>query len=137
MKEEEEEVPGAVDVSGRKSKVLGRWIQDPRADRDLASRVLREMQTRVEVHVGRDFTLDVEEMLNTKGNMKEVEEEWPGAVDVSWRKSVVLERWIQDPRVDRDLARRLLREVQSRVEVQIGMDYTMEMEEMLGEKRLG
>ena len=41
------------------------------------------------------------------------------------------------PRVDRDLARRLLREVQSRVEVQIGMDYTMEMEEMLGEKRLG
>ena len=41
------------------------------------------------------------------------------------------------PRVDRDLARRLLREVQSRVEVQIGMDYTMEMEEMLGEERLG
>ncbi len=57
MKVEEEEVPGAVDVSGKESKVLGRWIQDPR---DLASRVLREMQTRVEVHVVRDFTLDVE-----------------------------------------------------------------------------
>ena len=70
-------------------------------------------------------------------NMKEVEDEWPGAVDVSMRRSVVLDRWIQDHIVDRDLARRLLREVQSRVEVQIGMDYTMEMEEMVGEKRLG
>ena len=56
---------------------------------------------------------------------------------VSVKRSVVLDRWIQDPRVDRDLARRLLREVQSRVEVQIGMDYTMEMEEVLGEGRLG
>ena len=73
----------------------------------------------------------------SKGNMREVEDEWPGAVDVSMRKSVVLNRWIQDPRVDRDLARRLLREVQSRLEVQIGMDYTMEMDEMIGEKRLG
>ena len=73
----------------------------------------------------------------SKGNMREVEDEWPGAVDMSVKKSVVLDRWIQDPRVDRDLARRLLREVQSRVEVQIGMDYTMEMEEMLGEGRLG
>ena len=49
MKEVEEEMPGAVDVSGRKSKVLERWIQDPRVDRDLASKVLREVQTRVEV----------------------------------------------------------------------------------------
>ena len=73
----------------------------------------------------------------SKGNMREVEDEWPGAVDMSVKRSVVLDRWIQDPRVDRDLARRLLREVQSRVEVQIGMDYTMEMEEMLGEGRLG
>jgi hypothetical protein len=40
MKVEEEEVPDTVDVSGKESKVLGRWIQDPRADRDLASRVL-------------------------------------------------------------------------------------------------
>ena len=60
MKEVEEEMPGAVDVSGRMSKVLERWIQDPRVDRVLASKVLREVQTKVEVHVGRDYTLDVE-----------------------------------------------------------------------------
>ena len=48
-----------------------------------------------------------------------------------------MERWIQDPRVDRDLASKLLREVQSRAEVHIGMDYTLEMEEMLKEKSLG
>ena len=27
MKVEEEEVPGAVDVSGKENKVMGRWIQ--------------------------------------------------------------------------------------------------------------
>ena len=89
-------------------------------------------------HTGRRTSADekVADALS-KGNMKEVEEEMPGAMDVSWKKSKVLERWIQDPRVDRDLASKLLREVQSRVEVQIGMDYTLEMEEMLKEKRLG
>ena len=35
------------------------------------------------------------------------------------------------------MASELLREVQSRVEVHVGMDYTLEMEEMLKEKRLG
>ena len=87
-------------------------------------------------HTGRRTSLGerVADALS-KGNMREVEDEWPGAVDM--KRSVVLDRWIQNPRVDRDLARRLLREVQSRVEVQIGMDYTMEMEEMLGEGRLG
>ena len=73
----------------------------------------------------------------SKGNMREVEEEMPGAVDVSWKKSQVLERWIHDPRVGRDLASKLLREVQSRVEVHVGRDYALEMEDMLKEKRLG
>ena len=135
MKEEEEEVPGAVDVSGRKSKVLGRWIQDPRADRDLASRVLREMQTRVEVHVGRDFTLDVEEMFNT--NMKEVEVGMTEAVDVSWKRSQVMEKWIQDPRINRDLVNKLLREVQSKMEVHVDRCYTLGMKEKLEAMRVG
>ena len=39
--------------------------------------------------------------------------------------------------MDRDLASELLREVQSRVEVHVSMDYTLEMEEILKEKRLG
>ena len=72
----------------------------------------------------------------SKGNMREVEEEMPGAVDVSGRGSKVLERWIHDPRVDRDLARRVLREVAPRVDVHIGRDYVLEMEEMLSENRL-
>ena len=72
----------------------------------------------------------------SKGNMREVEEEMPGAVDVSGRGSKVLERWIHDPRVDRDLARRVLREVAPRVDVHIGRDYVLEMEEMLSEDRL-
>ena len=46
--------------------MLERWIQDPRVDRDLASKVLREVQTRMEVCVGRDYTLDMEEMLRAK-----------------------------------------------------------------------
>ena len=38
--------------------------------------------------------------------------------------------------MDRDLARRVLREVSTRVEVQLSRDYTLDMEEMLREKRL-
>ena len=48
----------------------------------------------------------------------------------------VLERLIHDPRVDRDLARRVLREVQGRVEVFIGMDIVLEMDEMWREGKL-
>ena len=73
----------------------------------------------------------------SKGKMKEVEDEWPGAKDVSARKSRVLERWIQNPMVDRDLASKVLRELQTRVEVQVGRDYMLDMNEMLKEKRLG
>ena len=66
----------------------------------------------------------------------EVESEMPGAVDVSGRKSVVLDRWLNDPRVDRDMASRVLREVSTRVDVHIGKNYVLEMEEMLREERL-
>ena len=43
---------------------------------------------------------------------------------------------MKDPRVDRDLARRVLGEVQGKVDVFIGRNVTLEMEEMLREKKL-
>ena len=70
----------------------------------------------------------------SKGRMKEVEADMPGALDVSERGSKVLKRWIIDPRVDRDLARRVLREVSLRVDVHIGRDYVLDMEDMLNEE---
>ena len=68
--------------------------------------------------------------------MKEVEQEMPGALDVSSRKSVVLDRWLNDPRVDRDMASKVLREVSTRVDVHIGRNYVLEMQELLKEERL-
>ncbi len=65
-----------------------------------------------------------------------VKTEMPEGLDVSERCSKVLERWIHDPRVDRDLARRVLGEVQSKVDVFIGMDITLEMGEMVTEGKL-
>ena len=43
---------------------------------------------------------------------------------------------VEYARVDRDLARRVLGEVQSKVDVFIGMNITLEMEEMLREGKL-
>ena len=88
-------------------------------------------------HTGRRTTVG-ERVVDalSKGDMKEVEQEMPGAVDVSRRKSVVLDRWLNYPRVDRDLASRVLREVSTKVEVHIGRDYAMEMQELLREGRL-
>ena len=48
----------------------------------------------------------------------------------------VLERLIHDPRVDRDLARRALREVARIVDMHIWRDYVLEMEEILRDGRL-
>ena len=73
----------------------------------------------------------------SKGKMKEVKADMPGAIDVSERGSKVLRRWINDPRVDRDLARRVLREVSPRVDVHIGRDYVLDMEDMLKEVEEG
>ena len=60
----------------------------------------------------------------------------PEGLDVSEKCSKVLERWIHGRRVNRDLARRVLGEVQSKVEVFIGMNITLEMEEMLRNRKL-
>ena len=83
-------------------------------------------------HTGRRTTVGerVADALS-KGKFSEVEEDMPGAVDVSHRCSKVLTRWIQDPRVDRALARRCLQEVAARADVFLGRDYVLDMEELL------
>ena len=65
-----------------------------------------------------------------------VKTEMPEGLDVGERCSKVLERWIHGRRVDRDLARRVLGEVQSKVDVFIEMNITLEMEEMLRKGKL-
>ena len=62
FEEVELEMPGAVDVTHRCSRVLTRWIADPRVDRALGRKVLQEMAVRGEVMVGRDYFLDMEEL---------------------------------------------------------------------------
>ena len=73
----------------------------------------------------------------SKGKMEEVHQEMPGAVDVSHRASRVLLNWIQNPRVDRALGRRGLLEVAGRVDVSMGRDYALDLEDILGNKLLG
>ena len=72
-------------------------------------------------HTGRRTTVG-ERVADTlsEGDMKEVEQEMPGALDVSSRKSVVLDRWLNDPRV----------------EVHIGRNYLLEMQGLPREERL-
>ena len=72
----------------------------------------------------------------SKGNLAEVEEEMPGAVDVTHMCSQVLSRWINDPRVDRALGRRCLQEMAVRADVAVGRDYVLDMEEMIRDKLL-
>ena len=64
--EVEAEMPGAVDVTHRCSRVLSWWIHDPRVDRALVRRCLQEMAVRSDVLVGRDYVLDMEEMIMDK-----------------------------------------------------------------------
>jgi hypothetical protein len=88
-------------------------------------------------HTGRRTTVGerVADALS-KGKFAEVEAEMPGAVDVSYRCSKVLSRWIHDPRVDRALGRRCLQEVAARADVFLGRDYVLDMEELLRDKLL-
>jgi hypothetical protein len=64
--EVEAEMPGAVDVTHRCSQILSRWIHDPRVDRALGRRCLQEMAVRAEVVLGRDYVLDMEELVRDK-----------------------------------------------------------------------
>ena len=66
LAEVEAEMPGAVDVSHRCSQVLSRWIHDPRVDRALGRRCLQEVAVRADVAVGRDYVLDMEELIRDK-----------------------------------------------------------------------
>ena len=73
----------------------------------------------------------------SKGKMEEVEQEMPGARDVSARASRVLLDWIANPRVDRELGRKGLLEVSRRCDVVQGRDCTMNLQEILRGKLLG
>ena len=73
----------------------------------------------------------------SKGKMEEVEQEMPGARDVSARASRVLLNWIANPRVDRELGRKGLLEISRRCDVVQWRDYTMDLQEILGRKLLG
>ena len=64
--EVEAEMPGAVDVTHRCSQVLSPWIHDPRVDRSLGRQCLQEMAVRSDVLVGRDYVLDMEELVRDK-----------------------------------------------------------------------
>ena len=48
-------------------------------------------------HTGRRPAVGERVADTLSGDMKEVEQEMPGALDVSSRKSVVLDRWLNDP----------------------------------------
>jgi hypothetical protein len=72
----------------------------------------------------------------SKGNFTEVDEEMPGAVDVTHRCSQVLSQWIHDPRVDRALGWRCLQEMAVRADVLVGRDYVSDMDDMIRDKLL-
>jgi hypothetical protein len=88
-------------------------------------------------HTGRRTTVGerVADALS-KGKFSEVEADMPGAVDVTYRCSKVLSRWIHDPRVDRALGRRCLQEVAARADVFLGRDYVLDLGELLDDKLL-
>jgi hypothetical protein len=66
LAEVEAEMPGAVDVSHRVSQVLSRWIHDHRVDRALGRRCLQKVAVRADVAVGRDYVMEMEEILRDK-----------------------------------------------------------------------
>ena len=63
MEEVYQEMPGAVDVSSRASKVLLDWIKNPLVDRALGRKGLLEVAGRVEVSLGRDYAMDLNKLL--------------------------------------------------------------------------
>ena len=66
MDEVEMEMPGAIDVSARASKVLLDWIASPRVDRALGRKGLMEISRRCDVVQGRDYVMDMQEILGKK-----------------------------------------------------------------------
>jgi hypothetical protein len=66
MDEVEMEMPGARDVSARASKVLLNWIANQRVYRELGRKGLMEVSRGCEVVQGRDYTMDMQEILGKK-----------------------------------------------------------------------
>ena len=51
--------PQGVQWEGKTSRVLATWIEKPKVMLDLGRRLLLELSDRLEVHVGRDYRLDM------------------------------------------------------------------------------
>jgi hypothetical protein len=62
MQEVRNEMPAGIDVSERSSKVLLRWIGNPRVDRALGRKGLLEVAGRCNVELGRDYEADYGEI---------------------------------------------------------------------------
>ena len=102
MEEVEQEMPGARDVSARASRVLLDWIANPRVDRELGRKGLLEVSRRCDVVQGRDYTMNLQEILKhgrkayAGGGMKEVivvtivcELKWNIQYDCIWEVGLV------------------------------------------------
>ena len=57
---------GNADVLSRASKVLLDWIASPRVDRALGRKGLMEISRRCDVVQGRDYIMDMQEILGKK-----------------------------------------------------------------------
>ena len=57
---------GNADVLSRASEVLLNWMADPRVDRALGRKGLMEISRRCDVVQGRDYIMDMEEILGKK-----------------------------------------------------------------------
>ena len=66
MEEVHQEMQGAVDVTSRATKVLLNWIKHPRVDRALGRKGLVVVAGRCEVATGRNYSMDLEELLREK-----------------------------------------------------------------------
>ena len=57
---------GNADVLSRASEVLLNWMADPRVDRALGRKGLMEISRRCDVVQGRDYIMDMQEILGKK-----------------------------------------------------------------------
>ena len=58
-------MPDGKDISIRASKVLLRWINNPSVNRSLGRQGLQEVASQCEVEVGRDYSLEATDLINS------------------------------------------------------------------------
>ena len=60
-----QEIPDGKDISNRSSEVLLRWINNPVVTRSLGRQGLQEVATQCEVELGRDYSLEGTNLINS------------------------------------------------------------------------